>query len=150
MDQAFQLVSECMLFRNLGRREKEALFSRMRIRDFAASDSIFLMGSPGDSMMVVLRGTVKISVTPPKGRPHVLAILSAGEVFGEIAVLDGKSRLADAIAMNDCSLAIIDRHELLAFLEQNPGAWQDIVSVLCERLRRAPTNRLVPGIHLRN
>jgi signal-transduction protein with cAMP-binding, CBS, and nucleotidyltransferase domain len=64
VDQAFQLVSECVLFRDLERREKEALFTRVRIRNFAASDSIFLMGSPGDSMMVVLRGTVQISVTP--------------------------------------------------------------------------------------
>jgi CRP/FNR family transcriptional regulator, cyclic AMP receptor protein len=150
VDQAFQLVSECVLFRNLGHREKEVLFTRVRIRNFSANESIFLMGSPGDSMMVVLRGTVRISVTPPEGRPHVLAILSPGELFGEIAVLDGKPRLADAIAMNDCSLAIIDRHDLLAFLEQNPGAWRGIVSVLCERLRRAPTNKLVPGIHLRN
>jgi hypothetical protein len=106
------------------------------------------MGSPGDSMMVVLRGTIPISVTPPKSRPHVLAILSPGEVFGEIAVLDGKARLADAIAMNDCSLAIIDRHDLLAFLEQNPGAWRGIVSVLCgqRRLRGGCYDRVDVGL----
>jgi CRP/FNR family transcriptional regulator, cyclic AMP receptor protein len=150
VDQAFQLVSECVLFRNLARREKEALFTRVRIRDFAAGHSIFLIGSPGDSMMIVLRGTVQISVTSPEGRPHVLAILSPGEVFGEIAVLDGNARLDDAIAMTNCSLAVVDRHDLLAFLEQNPGAWQGIVSVLCERLRRALTKREVPGIHIRN
>jgi CRP/FNR family transcriptional regulator, cyclic AMP receptor protein len=139
----FQLFSECVLFRNLERREKEALFTRVRVRDFATSETIFEIGSPGDSMMIVLRGTVqisapwptKISVTSPKGQPHVLAIRSPGEIFGEIAFLDGRARLADAIAITDCSLAIVDRHDLLAFLEENPGAWQNIVSVLCERLR---------------
>jgi CRP/FNR family cyclic AMP-dependent transcriptional regulator len=144
VDQTFQLFSECVLFRNLERQEKEALFTRVRIRDFAASETIFVIGSPGDSMMIVLRGTVQISVTSskgqisvtsPKGQPHVLAILSPGEIFGEIAVLDGRARLADAIAITDCSLAIVNRHDLLAFLEQNPGAWQNIASVLCERLR---------------
>jgi CRP/FNR family transcriptional regulator, cyclic AMP receptor protein len=141
VDQTFQLFSECVLFRNLERREKDALFTRVRTRDFAAGETIFAIGSPGDSMMIVLRGTVQISVTSPKGQQHVAAILSAGEIFGEIAFLDGRARLADAIAITDCSLAIVDRHDLLAFLEQNPGAWQNIVSVLCERLRHMPVGQ---------
>jgi CRP/FNR family transcriptional regulator, cyclic AMP receptor protein len=135
VDQTFQLFSECSLFRKLEREDKEALFTHVRVRDFAASETIFVSGSPGDSMMIVLRGTVQISVASPKGRPHVLATRSRGEVFGEIACLDGRARLADAIAMTDVSLAIIDRRELLAFLERKPGAWQDIVSALCERVR---------------
>jgi CRP/FNR family transcriptional regulator, cyclic AMP receptor protein len=143
MDQAFQLFSECVMFRNLERREKEALFTRVRFRDFAAGQTIFLTGSPGDSMMIVLCGTIEISVTSPqisvtspKGQPHVLGILRRGEIFGEIAFLDGGPRLADATAITDCSLAVVGRHDLLAFLEQNPAAWQSIVSVLCERLRK--------------
>jgi CRP/FNR family transcriptional regulator, cyclic AMP receptor protein len=150
VDQTFQLFSECVLFRNLERREKEALFTCVRTRDFAAGETVFAIGSPGDSMMIVLRGTVQISVTSPKGQisvtspkgqPHVAAILSAGEIFGEIAFLDGGARLADAIAITDCSLAIVDCHDLLAFLQQNPGAWQNIVSVLCERLRHMPVGQ---------
>src|SRR5215470_5695797 len=99
MDQTFQLFSECVLFRNLASREREALFTHVRIRDFEASESIFLIGSPGDSMMIVLHGTVQISVTSPKGRPHVLGIVSPGGIFGEIAFLDGRARSADAIAI---------------------------------------------------
>jgi CRP/FNR family cyclic AMP-dependent transcriptional regulator len=134
VDQTFQLFSECVLFRHIERREIEALFTRVRIRDFAASETIFVIGSPADSMMIVLRGTVQISVTPPKAQP-LLTILSPGEIFGEIALLDGSARLADASAFTDCSLAIVDRHDMLAFLEENPGAWQDFVSVLRERFR---------------
>ena len=152
MDQPFQLFSECALFRNLEPREKEALFTRVRIRDFAASETIFVIGSPADSMMIVLRGTVQ-SVTSPRGQPLPAILLNQsgspstagigrrfapGEIFGEIALLDGSARLADAIAITDCSVAIVDRHDMLAFLEQNPGAWQDIVSVLRERLRHMP------------
>lgn len=136
MDQTFQLFSKCVLFRNLERREKDALFTRVRIRDFAANETIFLMGSPGDSMMIVLDGGVQIGVPSPKGQPYVLAILAPGEIFGEIALLDGRARSADAIAITACSLATIARRDYLAFLEQNPGAWQNTVSVLCERLRK--------------
>ena len=138
VDQTFQLLSECWLFRNLGRREKEALFACVKIRDFAAGETIFVIGSPGDCGMILLDGAVQISLPD---RPHVA--LSPGEVFGEISLLDGKERLGDAITITDCRLAIIDRHDLLAFLEQNPRAWQKIVSMLCERLRRPSPARWV-------
>jgi len=141
VDQTFQLFSECVLFRHLERREIEALFTRVRIRDFAASETIFVIGSPADSMMIVLRGTVQISVTSPKDQRLLRSHLSPGEIFGEIALLDGRARLADAIAISDCSLAIVHRHDMVAFLEQNPGAWQDIVLVLRERLRHMPVGR---------
>jgi CRP-like cAMP-binding protein len=155
VDQTFQLFRESVLFRHVERREIEALFTRVRIRDFAASETIFGIGSPADSMMIVLRGAVQTRVIAPEDRPIVLPgtvqtsvtspggqplrnTLSPGEIFGEIALSEGSARLADAIAITDCSLATVDRDDMLAFLEQNPRAWQDIVSVLRERLRDMP------------
>src|SRR5215475_3346473 len=123
----FQLFSECVLFRDLDRQEIGPLFTHVRIRDFAASETIFVTGSPDDSMMIVLRGTVQIALLRQKvGRTWQYCL-----PVGEIALLDGGARLADATAITDCSLAIVDRHDMLAFLEQNLGAWQNIVSVLC-------------------
>jgi len=152
VDQTFQLFSECVLFRHLEHREIEALFTRVRIRDFAASETIFVIGSPADSVMIVLRGTVQSSVTSPpaillnqSGSPSTAGIgrgrIAPSEIFGEIALLDGSARSADAIAITNCSVAIVDRHDMLAFLEQNPGAWQDVVSVLRERLRHMGVGR---------
>jgi CRP/FNR family transcriptional regulator, cyclic AMP receptor protein len=135
VDQTFKLFSECVLFRKLESQHKEALFTRVRTRDVSANETIFASGSPGDSMMIVLRGNVQISVATPQGRPRVLATRSPGDMFGEVACLDGEARLADAIAMTDGSLAVVDREDVLAFLEETPGAWQNIVSGLCERLR---------------
>ena len=136
------MFSECALFRNLEHQEKEALFTRVRIRDFAATETIFVTGAPGDSVMIVLRGKVQISSASP------VAILSPGDMFGEIALLDGLPRSADAIAITDCSVAIVDRRDYLAFLEQNPGAWQNIVSVLCKSLRNAGVAHI--AIHEKN
>jgi CRP/FNR family transcriptional regulator, cyclic AMP receptor protein len=133
VDQTFQLFSECWLFHNFERWQKEALFTRIKIRDFAAGETIFVVGSPGDSGMILLDGTVKISLP---GQLHA-ALLSPGDIFGEIALLDGKERLGGAITITGCRLAMIDRRDLLAFLEQHPGAWQKIVAALCERLRPA-------------
>ena len=86
-------------------------------------------------MMAVLDGNVRISVASADGQTLVLGILGPGELFGEIALLDGKDRTADATAATDCSLAILDRSEILSFLENHPSAWLHIVAVLCNRLR---------------
>jgi hypothetical protein len=61
MDQIVQLFGECWLFRNLERREKDALFTRVKIRDFAAGETIFVVGSPGDSGMILLDGTSELA-----------------------------------------------------------------------------------------
>ena len=128
-------LGNCVLFRDLEAADKDALLTRARIRRVAAGETIFLMGSPGDSMMAVLSGSVRISVTSADGREIVLSILSENDVFGEIAMLDGKERTADARAVTACTLAILERRDVLAFLERHPSAWSRLVEVLCLRLR---------------
>jgi CRP/FNR family transcriptional regulator, cyclic AMP receptor protein len=134
-EDARRLLANCILFRDLVTGERDAVVARARIRHFAAGEEIFLMGSPGSSMMAVLRGTVRISVPSPEGREVVLAILQPGEVFGEIALLDGKERTADARAITACDLAVLERRDVMDFLRRQPDAWPRLVEVLCDRLR---------------
>ncbi len=134
-EDARRLLADCILFRDLVTGERDAVVARARIRHFAADEAIFLMGSPGSSMMAVLRGTVRISVPSPEGREVVLAILQPGEVFGEIALLDGKERTADARAITACDLAVLERRDVMDFLRRQPDAWPRLVEVLCDRLR---------------
>ena len=96
--------------------------------------------------MAVLSGDVRISVPSTDGREIVLAILHENEYFGEIAMLDGKERTADARALTSCTLAILERRDVLALFERHPGAWARMVEVLCERLRA--TDRHVAEIAL--
>ena len=135
-DDARRLLAECLLFRGLAPEERSQLVARAHVRKFGAGDTIFLIGAPGDSMMAILEGTVRISVPSPEGKEVVLAILHPGEVFGEIALLDGKGRTADARAMVPCSVAVLDRRDVLAFFERHAKAWPKLVEVLCDRLRR--------------
>lgn len=132
---ARRLLGECSLFRGLELSGRSEMMARARVRNYAAGDTIFLMGSPGDCLMAVLSGRVRISMTSPEGKEIVLAVLEAGEHFGEIALLDGKERTADATALTACSLAVLERRDVLSFLERHPGAWLSIVEVLCTRLR---------------
>ena len=133
---ARQLLGNCVLFGGLSADERAAVVSRAGIRTVNAGETVFAIGSPGDQMMALLRGTIRISVPSSEGKELLLAIIQPGEVFGELAVLDGKERSADAIAESPCTLAILDRHDILSFFERNPFAWPKLVTVLCQRLRQ--------------
>jgi CRP-like cAMP-binding protein len=136
-EDARRFFGECGLFRGLGPPdERKHLLARVGVRSFDAGETIFTKGSPGTQMMAVLRGSVRISVNSVDGRGIVLAILHPGEVFGEIALLDGKDRTADAVAMTACSIAVLARRDILDFLERYPAGWSYVVSVLCDRLRK--------------
>jgi thioredoxin reductase (NADPH) len=135
-DHARLILGESILFRGLSLEDKKALFARVSVGNYAAGSTIFLRGSPGDSIMAVLTGSVRISVPTTDGHPLVLALMSPGDIFGEIAVLDGKERTTDAIAVTDCSLATLARSDILSFLYSHPTAWTNIVGILCERLRK--------------
>ena len=132
---ARQLLGNCVLFGGLSVEERAAVVARARIRTVDAGEIVFAIRSPGDQMMALLRGTIRISVPSSEGKELSLAIIRPGEVFGELAVLDGKERSADAIAESPCTLAILDRKDILSFFERNPSAWPKLVSVLCHRLR---------------
>jgi CRP/FNR family transcriptional regulator, cyclic AMP receptor protein len=131
-----RLLGDCALFRKLEPKERESLVARAHMRSFDAGDTIFLMGALHDSMIAVLNGEVRISMPSADGKEVVLAIVHAGEVFGEIAMLDGKPRSADATALTACTLAVLDRRDVLTALERNSTAWLGLVQVLCSRLRR--------------
>lgn len=136
IEEAQRLLGACSLFSGLSSEERRLLVGRAKLRVFATGQTIFSMGSPGNSMMAVLSGSIRISIPSASGKEIVLAILQSGQVFGEIAVLDGKERTADAKAMTDCQLAVLERADVLALLDRHPAAWLKVVEVLCERLRR--------------
>jgi CRP/FNR family transcriptional regulator, cyclic AMP receptor protein len=134
--EARRLLASCVLFRGLTADEREAIAGRSRIRTFSAGQTIFAIGSPGDQLMALLSGTIRISVPSADSKELVLTIIQPGEVIGELAVFDGKERSADAIAETACTLAVLERQDVLSFFERNPAAWPKLVEVLCERLRR--------------
>src|SRR6266481_663876 len=135
LDEARRLLGNCVVFRGLKSEERRAIISQARIRNVTAGERVFSIGAPGDYMAAVLTGTIRITVPSPHGRELLLAILEAGELFGEIALLDGNERTADATANTPGILAILDRHEVLSFLERNPASWPRIIEILCDRIR---------------
>ncbi len=80
-------------------------------------------------------GRISIGTTSEDGKEVVFNVLGRGEVFGEIARLDGKARTADATAMAECHLLVLDRSDFMPFLESHPEVAARLIAVLCERVR---------------
>ncbi len=97
--------------------------------------TIFSKGDPGTSVIAVISGTVKISISSPDGRNAILNLIGPGEVLGEMSVLSGQPRSADGIANTNCELFVIDRREFLPFVRSQPSLAMKFIELLCERVR---------------
>jgi CRP/FNR family cyclic AMP-dependent transcriptional regulator len=136
-DRASKLLYKCALFAALNESERGELAAHAHLRSFAVGQSICRLGDRGDSMMAVIVGTVRISLPTAKGKEIILADLPAGELLGEIALLDGRPRSANATAQTNCELLVLERRDLLPFLERNPATCLKLMEFLCGRIRRS-------------
>jgi CRP/FNR family transcriptional regulator, cyclic AMP receptor protein len=114
-------------FEQFGRYAKHATLKR--------GATIFSKGDSGNSLIAVISGTVKISISSPDGRTAILNLIGPGEIFGEVAVLDGQARTADATANTNCEILVVDRREFLPFLQSQPALAMKFIELLCTRLR---------------
>ena len=97
--------------------------------------TIFSKGDPPTSLFAVISGTVKISISSPDGRNAILNLIGPGEIFGEMALLSGHDRSADATANTNCEMFTIDRREFVPFVRSQPSLAMKFIELLCERLR---------------
>jgi CRP/FNR family transcriptional regulator, cyclic AMP receptor protein len=102
-----------------------------------AEEPIFFMGDAGASMMLVQAGEIRISRPSASGRMVILNELKPGAVFGEIALLDGGERSADATATTNCKLLVFERRSFVALLDNNWPLAEALLKLVCSRLRRA-------------
>lgn len=134
-ESTFDVFRESPLFSALEPAELNKLVSHAHTKRFSPQESIFLAGDEGHSIMSVISGTVRISFPAEPGKEVILADVGAGEVFGEIALLDGGGRSADATAITNVELALLDRRDVLRFLEDHPKACLALLSGVCRMLR---------------
>src|SRR6195256_3139335 len=92
-------------------------------------------GDPGNSLFAVVSGTVKISTSSADGRSAIFNLIGPGEIFGEVALLDGLARTADATAHTNCEIFVIDRREFIPFVKSQPALAMKFIELLCMRLR---------------
>ena len=113
----------------------DRLLSMTVTRKLAKNETLFVKGDPGDSFFGVQEGKIKIVTTSPNGKEVTLNIIEEGQFFGEIALLDGMDRTADAIAMEKTELMVIQRRDFIPFLEKHPKLCIQVMQLLCHRVR---------------
>lgn len=104
-------------------------------QSLADGETLFLKGDPGDALYCVRRGRVLIMASTASGKQLILNVLGSGDVFGEIALLDGRSRTADAMASGPTELLMITRADFKDLLRRQPEIAVRLIELLCARLR---------------
>lgn len=115
--------------------ELDAILGFATERRVRRGQLIVQKGDAGSSMMAVLSGRVRISAVNAEGKEITLNVINPGEVFGEIALLDGQPRSADAYAIDDTVLLVVERRHFMPFMASNQELASRLLAVLCEKLR---------------
>jgi CRP-like cAMP-binding protein len=136
LDDKRKLLAGLDLFERLQPSELDRLAQYARWSKHRAHSILFRKGDPGSSLMVVRTGRVKVSTHSEDGRELVIALFGPGEMFGEIAVLDGSDRTADAVVLDECELLVLERRDLVPFLREHPDACIGMLAAMARLVRR--------------
>jgi len=141
-----ELLQQVVLFRNMPRTMLAELADRLRPVKYRAHTDIFHAGDEGATMYIILVGAVKIFIPAMDGREVVLAIHRAGDLLGEMSLLDDEPRSASASTIEDTEMLSLNRVDFLDVLQRHPQAQRAIIDVLVERLRA--TNQSIQDAYL--
>jgi len=120
----------------------------LAIKDVSASTELFHKGDTGNAMYLIETGRVRISIVDEDEKEITLAELAQGDFFGEMSIIDGRQRSADAKVIENARLAVLSRPDFLAFVRSNPDVALGMLGALSDRLRR--TDELIRSRVSRN
>lgn len=128
------------LFSGLEENELERL-SRVAVRRRAGrGEQVVRSGESADALLILLTGRAKVTNFDEEGREIILAWLGPGEFFGEMGLIDGSERSASVIAVENCELLTIGKHEFQRCMQENFQVAQKLMQILVRRLREADRN----------
>jgi CRP/FNR family transcriptional regulator, cyclic AMP receptor protein len=130
-----RVLLEIPLFNDLNGTQLDALNQQLHRHNFAAGTNIITFETPGEVLYVILNGTVKIKVDQADGKEVIVALLGAGEIVGELSVIDNDSRSADVITQEPSTLLWIDRNTFREMMRETPALTHNLLRILTRRVR---------------
>jgi len=124
------------LFASLDDDSAKDLRNLLSEQNVPSNTRLFKQGDEGDAMYLIESGRIRISVLDDDKKDVTLAELAQGDFFGEMSIIDGRQRSADARVIEDCRLAILSRPAFLSFVRKKPDVALEMLSALTDRLRR--------------
>ena len=134
------------LFESLDQQELEALSDVTFTRTFSKDNVIILAEEEGDTLFILKKGQVKVSIVSEGGREVILSLLGPGSVFGELSLLDGKPRSANVVAIEETDLLMLRRADFLQLIYKTPQIATALLAELATRMRK--TDRQIEGLAL--
>lgn len=113
------------------------LFSHAKVLNLKAGDLLFEAGNEGDGCYRVDEGTLKVILTSPQGETRILALVTPGEIVGDLSMIDGLPRSASVVAVSDTQLRFVSRSAFAQCVERHPELYRYLTSLLASRLREA-------------
>jgi len=132
-----ELLSNTQLFGSLEEADELAVANEMREVNFATNQVIFARGDVGREIYLVVNGRVRLSVLTAEGRELSFAHAEPGDIFGEIAMLDGGTRTADATAVNKVTALSLSKPSFKRLVDTRPVVGEAAIRFLCSRVREA-------------
>jgi uncharacterized membrane protein len=130
-----ELLAEVPFLQLLDEKDRAALAADLDVVRFPAGKVLFNYGDPGDSLYVIRSGEVEVFFKDDTGARILLDTARAGDVFGELSLLDGGPRTASVVATQDLEALRVDRAHLDLFLQRHPAATLDLLTAMGRRLR---------------
>ncbi len=134
---ADNILNSINIFSELTDEECKSLQKFFKPRNYLKNSMIILEEEYGDLVFVVQKGTIKITRVNDEGKEVILALLGPGEIFGELAILDGEARSANALAQENCQLLAINKGDFLEILKNNFSVSFNLMCELAKRLRKS-------------
>jgi CRP/FNR family cyclic AMP-dependent transcriptional regulator len=131
------LLERIGLFEQLDAADRRQLAEAIESVTIAAGETLFRAGDAGESLYIVCSGQIELFVRDTAGQKIVLNNARAGEIFGELALLDRGARTATAVAATDAQLLELERDDLLMLFRRNPDAALHLLAVIGHGTRKA-------------
>ena len=132
-----RMLAGIELFDLLDEEDRIALSEVIDSQPLAAGETLFQAGQPGESLFVVRAGEIELYIKDTAGQKIVLTVARAGEMFGELSLLDSGPRTATAIALTDAELLVLDRDDLLLLFQKRPDAALHMLAAMSRMTRKA-------------
>jgi len=130
-----ELLQRVPLLAPLTHGDRDSLAAAVSRRRYRRGDIIFQKDEPGHALYIVERGSVRIYVPSSQGSDLILAVMGAGDFFGDLSLLDGRPRSASAAATTETVLLALERADFIAMITSRPQAAMAVLEAVARRLR---------------
>jgi CRP-like cAMP-binding protein/galactitol-specific phosphotransferase system IIB component len=135
MFQISEVLKKVPFFRTLGKESIDFIVERLKFKHFEEGETVVSIGEPGDCMYIIISGQVKVIIPKPDGGETIIAYLSSGDYFGEMALLTGEPRSASVITTQPSEMFMLHKNDFEIIVEKFPSISLSMGKIMSQRLR---------------